>query len=227
MFKNKIILSICTFALLTAFILPLPSCTQEEEEQTVQLSRLFRPGSFSRVVDGTSVTLSWTPIKNAAYLIEYGRLAVDLPFDSVKDKVSIEIPKGYISYQLTDLWGSTRYGIRIKCVSTLAGTNDSEWVTTSFTTAAENIFYPIVYEPDGIDFKITVSWQVEKDVSHITVNNLQLGEKIFEISNEEKALGQKVLLSASDYRFRNAQQYTIAIWLDERKRGENSVTLLR
>lgn len=222
----KKILNLCAFTFFMVLVASFFSCRPEEDE-SVQLSRLFRPNSFSRVVDGTSVSLIWTPIKNATYLIEYGQLASGLPFDSVKNKQVIELARGITSYELSDLWGSTRYGIRIKAISTLAGTNDSEWVTTSFTTGAENIFYPITYEPDGSDFKIFISWQIEKEVTHIVVNNLQLGNKVFEISTEEKAAGIKTLVSAPDYRFRNGQTYTISIWLNERKRGENSVTLKR
>lgn len=226
MFKNKIILRLFTFAFVAAFALTAVSC-KPEENNAVQLSRLFRPSSFNCLVDGTNVTLSWTPIKNATYLIEYGRLASGLPFDSVKDMQTIELPSGITSYQLLDLWGSTRYGIRIKAVSTIPGTNDSEWVVTSFTTDAENIFYPITFTPDGSDFKIFISWDIEKEVTHIVVNNLQLGDKVFEISTEEKAVGMKTLVSAPEYRFRNGQLYTISIWLGERKRGENSVILQR
>lgn len=224
MYKN--ILNLCALIFFMALAASFVSCEPEENE-TVQLSRLFRPSSFSRVVDGTNVSLKWMPIKNATYLIEYGHLASGLPFDSVKNKVVVELARGTTSYELSDLWGSTRYGIRIMAISTLAGTNNSEWVATNFTTGAENIFYPLTYQPDGSYFKILLSWQVEKEVSRIVVTNLQLGEKIFEISNEEKALGEKTLLGTTDYRFRNGQQYNITIWLGDRKRGENTITLQR
>lgn len=222
----KKIFNLYAFVFFTVLAASFFSCEQEKDE-TVQLSRLFRPNSFSKVVDGTSVLLTWTPIKNATYLIEYGQQASETPFDSVKNKQVIELPRGITTYELSDLWGSARYGIRIKAKSTLAGTNDSEWVTSSFTTAAENIFYPITFEPDGSDFKVFMSWLVEKDVTRIVVNNLQLGDKVFEISDEEKNAGKKTLISAPDYRFRNGQLYTISIWLNDRKRGENSVTLKR
>lgn len=226
MFKNRIILSLCTFAFLTAFTISFVSCEQEEEEDVV-LSRLFRPGSFSRIVNGTDVALSWIPIKNATYLIEYGRLASGLPFDSIKDKQTIELERGVSSYQLYELWGSTRYGIRIKAVSTIPETEDSEWATSNFTTGAENIFYPLTYEPAGNDFRIFVKWIPEKTVTHILINNLQLGEKLIPLSNAEITVGEKIIESVPEYRLRNGQQYIISIWFNERKRGENSVTLQR
>lgn len=226
MIMYKKILNLCAFAFFIALVASFVSCKPEEDE-TVQLSRLFRPNSFSRVVEGTNVLLKWTPIKNGSYLIEYGHLASGLPFDSVKNKQVIELARGTTSYELSDLWGSTRYGIRIKAISTIAGTNDSEWVATNFTTGAENIFYPLTFQPDGSYFKILLSWQMEKEVSRIIVTNLQLGEKVFEVSNEEKALGEKTLLGTAEYRFRNGQQYNITIWLGDRKRGENTITLQR
>jgi len=226
MFKNKLLLNVCTYVIIAAFAISFVSCDTEEEGE-VQLSRLFRPGSFSRVVDGTNVSLSWLPIKNASYLIEYGRLASGLPFDSIKDMQVIELERGVSTHELYDLWGSTRYGIRIKAVSIISGTNDSEWVSSNFTTDAENILYPLTYEPNESDFNVHLIWQSEKEVSHIIVNNLQLGVKTFEISSEEKISGEKTLLNSSDYRFRNNQQYTISIWLGERKRGEKVITIVR
>lgn len=223
MYKNNIFFIL---AIVVTLAIAFTSC-QPEDEVEVPLSRLFRPGSFSRVVDGVNVSLTWVPIKNASYRIEYGRLASGLPFDSVKDMQIVELERGVSSYELMELWGSTRYGIRIKAVSLVSETADSEWASSSFTTGAENIFYPITFHPDGSDFKIFLTWQNGKDVTHIIVNNLQSGDKIFEISPDEKETGSKTLASSPDYRFRNGQFYTISIWLGERKRGENSITLQR
>lgn len=223
MLKNKIIWSLCS---LVFFAVSFISCDSDDEEEMV-LSRLFRPGSFSRVVDGTNVSLSWTPIRNASYLIEYGRLEYGLPFESIKDMNTIELRQGSSSCQLHDLWGSTRYGIRIKAISLVPETKDSEWVISNFTTEAENIFYPLSFEPVGNVFRIFVKWNATKEVEKIKITNLQLGDKTIDLTSAEIAAGEKTIESADDYALRNGQMYTVSIWLGERKRAEASVTLKR
>ena len=204
----------------------LISCETEEPVVNQQLSRLFRPGSFSRLVEGTTVTLSWQPIKNATYYIEYGKAEAGVPFEEIEELAAITL--GRVSaHKIENLWGSTRYAIRIKAVSTIEGVNDSEYVNSNFTTGAENIFYPLAFEYNGTDFTILVKWEAEKDVSHITINNLQLGEKIISLSAEDITIGEKRIASTTEYRLRSGQQYTIAIYLNTRKRGENSITLQR
>lgn len=223
MFINKKLFRIC-WAVLFSFL--FIACNNDEPTNDQLLSRLFRPGSFARSIEGTNVMLSWLPIKNATYYIEYGRALPGVPFEEVEDLQILSLGR-VSSHQLTDLWGSTRYAIRIKAVSTIPEVNDSEYVYSNFTTGAENIFYPLTFGLDNTDFYIMVKWDVDKEVSHIMIDNLQLGSKEFLLTAEEIAIGEKKIENSPDYRLRAGQQYTISIYLDERKRGENSITLQR
>ena len=214
---------ICSIAL---FALVLASCGNDDEP-VEQLSRLFRPGSFARTVDGTTVTLSWLPIKNATYYIEYGRAEAGVPFEEIEDLQKLSL--GRVStYKLENLWGSTRYAIRIKAVSTIPEVKDSEYVNSNFTTGAENIFYPLESGLNGTSFYISVKWeQGNNEVTHIEINNLQLGSKTIFLSEAEIAAGEMKIENSSDYRLVNGQQYIISIYQGERKRGESSITLRR
>lgn len=224
---NKNIYRLCWFALLALLFV---SCDDNDNSGEQELSRLFRPGSLTRLVEGTTVTLSWIPIKGATYYIEYGRAEAGVPFEEVEDMQSLTLGK-VSSCKVDNLWGNTRYAVRLKAVSSTPGVNDSQYVVSNFTTGAENIFYPLTYGPDGNDFWILAKWDNTKEVSRLVIDHSQQGEKIILLSAAEITAGEALIKSTPDYRLRpgvpGQDEYKFSIYLGERKRGESTVRLQR
>jgi hypothetical protein len=115
-------------------ILSLPSCDKEDEPMSPD--KLFRPAGFTSstendIAGGSMVTLSWTPIKNAAYLLELSKDS--LAFTDIVQSISLE--RGVKEYEFTALTGRTRYSARIKSISSDPAVKDSEFAVLSFVSA--------------------------------------------------------------------------------------------
>ena len=190
----------------------LTSCSDDDEEEKSP-SRLFRPIAFTSNISENTVGLSWVPISGATYLLELSR-------DSLLFETDVQsIPLGKVSYHnFSDLWSNTRYSARIKSVSANTNVADSDFQEITFVTQTENIFYMISDQNIGTDW-VVINWLDSKSVSHVTVSTVGTPEVSLNISDDEKAIGEKQITGLT-----SGTEYTIRIYLSEMLRGTTSVT---
>lgn len=135
----------------------------DDDDPVKQLDQLFRPVIKSYSVGGGSISLAWSPIKDAYFVIELST-ASDFSSPIIHEVV------GEGEYVIHDLRGGTPYYIRIKSVSLDGSMKDSEYNTVANpqTPSTENVFYSAVTEDIGIDY-ITLAWDTARIVTHITL----------------------------------------------------------
>ncbi len=170
--------------ILTAGLILFSSCEKEEEEVN-QNVRLFRPVELSTDFDGTTVTITWLPIKGAqSYELELSR-------DSLLFENVVETFSGITESRVTipDLAGGNRYSVRIKALAQEEQFN-SEFAELTFVTPTENIIYQVAGEDIGAN-EILLKWDPSKVVTHIVMTPETGSSLQFEITEEEKAAGEK------------------------------------
>lgn len=200
--------------LLSILLAGFSACEESEEITGGTPSRLFRPANLSFTPDKT--TVSWTPVKGSTYQLEVGRNKGET-FETAVGVQTFMLTTS--SFTFPELWGSTRYTVRIKSVSNDPDIKDSEYNQASFTTSPENIIVSYLNEI-GSDW-ITLHWSADEfPVSHIHVEWLEGRGGPFEpfdaeVSPEEAAAGAKKvegLVARSKYRF--------TVYTGERMRGD-------
>lgn len=191
----------------------LTSCSDDDDEEAKFPSRLFRPIAFTSNISENTVGFSWVPISGATYLLELSR-------DSLLFETDVQsIPLGNVSYYtIGDLWSKTRYSARIKSVSANPNVADSEFQEITFVTQTENIFYIMNDQNIGTDW-IVITWLNSKRVSHVTISTVDTQEVTLDISDDEKAIGEKRITGLI-----SGTEYTIRIYLGEMLRGTDIVT---
>ncbi|GHT64047.1 hypothetical protein AGMMS50239_21050 [Bacteroidia bacterium] len=200
---NHIFSVIC----ITGWLLLSVACTKDDNEESLP-KKLFRPVSFTAIVNANNVELTWTPIQGASYLIELYR-------DSLKFETDLKTFTFENTNQakIEDLWGSTRYSARIKAVSTNPATQDSEFKVMTFATGSENIFAEL--KSDDIEIsQITLKWDNTKAVDRIRVTSAGLTDVEIDLTSEDTANGVKTITELSP-----DTQYTFLLYLGERRRG--------
>ncbi|WWC84371.1 hypothetical protein PIECOFPK_02107 [Mycovorax composti] len=120
-------------------------CTKtiEKERTSLETSRLFSPTKLTAtVVNRTSVRLSWGQVgKAGTYTIEIYESSSGTDFSGAPFRVVEGVTLDQVPYTVSGLDGETRYVVRVKAVG--EGVEDSKWVSATFTTDAEQIFYPV------------------------------------------------------------------------------------
>lgn len=194
--KNRYIVIVLGIWLLTNML----SCEEHSlADPDNTTDRLFRPPTFSASVNANEVTLSWVPIANATYLLEISK--DNLLFET--DLQQIELGE-VDTYDLTELWSSTRYSARIKAVSKTPGVKDSEFIAITFTTGVENIFFT-PSEEDITETSILLTWNKSKEVDKITVSATGMTTRNVSLSQAQIAAGKiniEELIKATSYIFR-------------------------
>jgi hypothetical protein len=172
------------FLMAAGVLLLLPSC--KEEEEVFERVRLFRPVELTTNFDGTTVELSWLPIKGAT---EY---VVDLSMDSLQFSNIVESFTGISEAKIVipELAGGTRYSVRVKALADEEQYN-SQFAELTFVTPTENILYQISSDQIG-PTDVVISWDPSKTVSHIVITPEEGSSIQYEITEEEKAAGEKL-----------------------------------
>lgn len=120
------IIFVLTF-LFPAFLI---SCDGDKiANEEVTLSRMFRPVTFNASINGNEITLSWTNIADAIYLLELSQ--DELLFTTNLLEYKIEDASNIV---LKDLLSATRYSARVKAVSKDGISEDSGWQEITFVT---------------------------------------------------------------------------------------------
>ena len=194
------------------------SCKTDEVVITPP-DRLFAPALFGGMVIQNTIGLSWTPIANASYLLELSKDSLQFS----KDLVVVPLD-GITYYTFTDLWSKTRYSARIKAVSKDPTLKDSKFLTYTFKTGTENIFYNIAdadITTDQVILKWTIGKKVSKIVYYVDGATDSSGNVTITLTTDEIAVGTKTignLVSGTTYDFE--------IYFDDMLRGTTYATTL-
>ena len=194
-----------TVLILGLFVLSsLNACKEKIDPVVDELSfgRAFTPVEFSAQISNiTTVTLSWSPVKNADhYVVEIyegtdfvaGSLiyTVDLPAPlSLVDKISL-------IYVLPA--GDTQFSARLNAVSALDGVAESKWISVGFKTAPENLFTGYKSELTGLG-SCTVRWKPGSTASALVFDNGT--QTSYPISAGEAAAGVKKLTGIANGKY--------------------------
>jgi len=167
--------------------LGLISCSKNlpEEINSLEVDRAFSPvGLEARLIDRTSVRLSWSKVKNAdSYTIELFA-AGDSDFSGSSERIIEEISFEQVPYTLVGLDGDTDYAVRVKAVG--KDIQDSKWSTAVFTTLSEQIFTDINPE-ELLSTSVVLNWTAGQKATQILI---QPGQHIHQITDAEIAAGK-------------------------------------
>lgn len=165
-------------------------CTDDIDPEitSLEVSRLFSPVDLeARVVNQTSVRLVWNEVKKAQhYNIEVHQNATEnysgTPFKSVTGVLFDQLP-----YIIPGFAGETTYSVRVQAVG--EGISDSKWTSTTFTTSAEQILFPV--NPDEVTATgVTIRWPAGETATTITFNP---GNIVHTVTSGEIAAGVAVV----------------------------------
>jgi hypothetical protein len=180
--------------------------------EKLEFDRVFTPRQLEvRVRNRTTAEFTWTLRDDAQkYVLEISEDS--LLFSTIIR--TFELNRNQIPYSV-QLEGETRYSARLKGTSTESG--DSKWVTVTFMTDTENIFFPV----QGDDVKATqatVKWPAGSEVTHllITPGNIQRP-----ISAAEKTAGAATITGLT-----GDTGYTVRLFRNTKQRGSITFTTL-
>jgi hypothetical protein len=130
-------------------------------------NRLFTPGSLSALVNGVTVTASWTsrPVTNS-YVIEVSKDS--LQFSQIIKRYTTRgtVNGTNLIYQLPDqLAPVTRYSMRIKGIDTTGATGESNWQAVTFMSGKFPTIMNALTINDITDVAVRVSWKDTGDVA--------------------------------------------------------------
>ncbi|MCW3785591.1 DUF5123 domain-containing protein [Plebeiibacterium sediminum] len=155
--------------------------------EELPITRVFAPsGIEADITDQTTVTITWNSNKNIdSYQLEISQ--DNLEFTNIIESVTLE--KGVTSYTYDLPAGDTQYSARIMGLSETL--NDSKWVTVSFESLPENLFYNYDLVMNGLG-DITLSWTPGKQVTSMVFVDSE-GQTAYDlaITPEELAAGVK------------------------------------
>jgi hypothetical protein len=171
--------------LISAGVLVLLSSCQKEDE-VLERVRLFRPVELAASFDGTTVEITWLPIKGATgYVLDLSKDS--LQFENIVQTINDISEPGIV---IPELAGGTRYSIRVKALADNEQYN-SHYAELTFLTPTENILYQISSDQIGAT-DVVISWDPSKTVSHIVITP-ETGSPIqYGLTEEEKTAGQKL-----------------------------------
>ena len=189
-------------SLLLMFFLPflIVSCEKSNSiavDNTVD--QLFRPFSFTALVNGNTIDFYWVPIANASYSVEYSKDS--LLFTKELKVIPLD---GVTIYSIGDLYSSTRYSARIKAISKDKTIKDSEYKSITFLTGIENIFNTVPTADIGKN-QILIKWNSLKTVSQLVVSTAGIADVILPLSASDQTSGKKLadnLTSNTSYIFK-------------------------
>lgn len=139
---NKIIIKTGLFAGLITMIL-VTACKEQIDPvvENLDFSRAFSPVGIEAIISKTTtVTITWTSVKNADhYILEIydGATASGTLVHSAEVSPT---EQSQVSYTYVLPAGDTQFSARIKAVSTIQGVDESKWSVIAFRTDPENLF---------------------------------------------------------------------------------------
>lgn len=175
------------------------SCSDDIDPELTELkvSRLFSPTNLEvRVINQTSARLTWEAVSNAdSYEVEfYENGNEDFSGTPVKTKSGLTMKD--LPYLEPGFRGETEYSVRVKAVADDIA--DSKWVSASFITGTEQIFYDI--NPDDLTHNsVVLRWPAGEVATTII---LTPGDIVHNITEDEIAAGAALitgLASETDY----------------------------
>ena len=179
----------------------------------LSFSRTFTPGEFSAQISNiTTVTLSWTPVKNVDhYVVEIYQgtdfVASNLVFTA--DVVSTATSYTYVLPA-----GDTQFSARINAISNIEGVTDSKWISVGFKSLPENLFLGYVSELSGFQ-TCTVRWKPGSTATALSFDN---GTKTsYPISAAEATAGVKIVTGVAKGKYQISLMNTTFV------RGKTSV----
>jgi hypothetical protein len=107
--------------------------------EELDFSRAFTPvGLSSEISNVTTVTLSWTEVKNADhYVLE---IYEGIAFEAASLLATVDIAGNELTYSYVLPAGDTQFSARLKAISSLQGIDESKWAIITFRSAPENLF---------------------------------------------------------------------------------------
>lgn len=160
----------------------------------LSFSRTFTPGEFSAQISNiTTVTLSWTTVKNVDHYVVEIYQGTDFVAGSLIFTTDLPAPLSLvdkISFAYVLPAGDTQFSARINAVSSLDGVAESKWISVGFKSLPENLFLGYISELSG--FKaVTVRWKPGSTATTISFDN---GTKTsYPISAAEATAGVKIV----------------------------------
>ncbi len=156
----------------------------DPEITSLNVNQLFSPvGLDARVVNKTSVRLNWNSVKNAkTYTIQFFENG-NQDFSGTPVREITGVTYDVVPYTVTGFGGETSYSVRIKAVG--EDITDSKWVSATFKTDAEQIFYNV--NPEEITaFTVVLRWPAGEVATSITLNP---GNVTHTVTSSEVAAG--------------------------------------
>jgi len=159
------------FAIAVSFLAFLfaGGCTDDilPEITTLDVDRLFSPTDLdARVVNQTSVRLTWKKVNKAnSYNVEFFETA-NPDFNGTPERAISGVLFEDLPLVVAGFAGETTYSVRVRAVG--EGIDESKWISTTFSTDAEQILFPI--DPEEITATgVTLRWPAGEFATHITL----------------------------------------------------------
>lgn len=124
--------------------------------EELSFDRLFTPISIeARVVNKINVRLNWAAVVNAkTYTIEFYENGT-LDFTGTPVRTVENVTYDQLPIVITGFSGETDYSVRVKALG--ENIEESKWISTTFTTDAEQIFYAVALT-DITNTGVTLRW---------------------------------------------------------------------
>jgi len=205
---------ICLWMALATFF---AACQKPMEEVTdANYPRTFSPINL-RVEPETfdRATVTWGSVEDARlYVLELSRDS--LKFENFVAYYETESPKK----ELTGLWGSETYSVRVKVKAFKDDQEDSKWTSRTFRTQTEYIFFPAGAD-DLEQIQITLRWNPFEEVTHLVCRKRDGDfepEIVIPLTLGDIVAGEKMISGLTP-----DTRYTIVMHKGEQQRGSINV----
>lgn len=184
------------------------------EITTLDVPRAFSPTELvAVVVEKTGARLNWRAVSNASsYQIEVFENA---EFNGTPSRTIENVLFEQLPYTVTGLSGETPYWVRVKAFG--EGVDESKWISTTFTTDAEQIFQNVNLKV-LTSTSVTLNWPAGSVATAISISP---GNTVHTLTSEELAAGQAVIDGLSP-----ETDYTAKLSSGTKTRGTRTFTTL-
>ena len=187
-----------------------------EELTRLEVSRLFSPTDLdARIVNQTSVRLTWKAVKNAtSYSIEVFENG-SLDFTGTPVRTRSDVTFDQLPVVIAGLAGETAYSIRVKAVGNEIA--ESKWISATVTTDPEQIFFPV--NPEEIQAtSVVLRWPAGETATTIVFSP---GEIVYNVTADDIAAGAATVTGLA-----SETAYTARLLNADKVRGTVTFTTL-